>query len=364
MERPRLTVRALRSRAVLAPMRRPLGTSAARMEQAPFLLVEVETDEGVTGRAHAFCYMDIAIPTMRGVIARAEKMIAGQAVDPEAIAAMLGSRFALVGTPGVVGMALSALDVALWDALALAADMPLARMLGATRDAVPAYNSNGLSLTDPGALGAEAAALRADGFDAVKIRLGRSDPAEDLRAIRVVRDAIGPDAPLMADYNQALSADEALARAPALDEAGLAWVEEPVAHDDYAGCARLAAALSTPVQIGENFNGPHQMAAALTAKACDLVMPDLMRIGGVTRWMRAAQIAAAAGLPMSSHLYPEVSLHLLAATPTAHWLEYVDWAEPFLTTGVMITGGMAALPDRPGTGVDWDEDAIARYAVD
>jgi mandelate racemase len=364
MQRPRLTLRRLSSRAVLAPMRRPLGTSVARMDRAPFLLVEAETEEGVTGRAHAFCYQDLAIPTMRRVIDRAGEIAAGQAVDPEAIAALLGARFALIGTPGIVGMALSALDVALWDALGVAAGTPLADLLGRRRAAIPAYNSNGLSLTDPDALGDEAAALRADGFDAVKIRLGRPHADADLRAIRAVREAIGPDAPLMADFNQALSADEALRRAPALDAAGLAWVEEPVAHDDYAGCARLAAALGTPVQIGENFCGPNPMAAALAARACDLVMPDLMRIGGVSGWLRAAAMAEAGGLPMSSHLYPEVSVHLLTATPTAHWLEYIDWAEPFLAEPLAVADGMAAPSDRPGTGVAWDEAAIRKYAVD
>ena len=352
MERPALTLRSVRSRAVLAPMRRPLGTSAARMEEAPFLLVEVETEEGVTGRAHAFCYLSLAVPTMRGTVSRAGDILAGAKVEPEAIAATLATRFALVGTAGTVGMALSALDVALWDALAVAAGVPLARLLGAEHPEIPAYNSNGLSLTDPAALGDEAAALRAEGFDAVKIRLGRAAADADLRAIRVVRDAIGPDAPLMADLNQAL------------DGAGLAWIEEPVAHDDYAGCARLAAALATPVQIGENFCGPHAMQAALAARACDMVMPDLMRIGGVTGWRRAAALAATAGLPLSSHLYPEVSVHLLAATPTAHWLEYVDWAEPFLAEPLRVRGGIASVPDRPGTGVAWDEAAVARLALD
>ena len=364
MERPALTLRSVRSRAVLAPMRRPLGTSAARMEEAPFLLVEVETEEGATGRAHAFCYLSLAIPTMRGTVARAGDMLAGANVEPEAIAATLATRFALVGTAGVIGMALSALDVALWDALAVAADVPLARLLGAERREIPAYNSNGLSLTDPAALGDEAAALRAEGFDAIKIRLGRAAADADLRAIRAVRDAIGPDAPLMADFNQALSPGEALARAPALDEAGLAWIEEPVAHDDYAGCARLADALATPVQIGENFCGPHAMQAALAARACDMVMPDLMRIGGVTGWRRAAALAETAGLPVSSHLYPKVSVHLLAATPTAHWLEYVDWAEPFLAEPLRVRGGIASVPDRPGTGLAWDEVAVARLALD
>jgi mandelate racemase len=270
----------------------------------------------------------------------------------------------LVGTSGIVGMALSALDVACWDALSRAAGMPLGGYLGGARETVSAYNSNGLSLTEPDALGEEADALLAAGFKAVKIRLGRNDASEDLRAVRAVRSAIPADAILMADYNQALSVEEAIARGTALDDEGLYWIEEPVAHDDFVGSAKIAGALETPIQIGENFCGPQIMQSAIAMKATDYVMPDLMRIGGVSGWLRAAELAERAGLPLSSHLYPEVSAHLLSATPTAHWLECVDWAEPFITCGIEVENGKAQIPTTPGTGVEWDEDVVRHYAVD
>lgn len=362
MRHPPLTVRALTSRFVRVPMRRPLGTSAARMEFAPYVLVEIETAEGITGRAHAFCYMDLAAPAMRSVLGLASELVAGAAVDPEAIGRLCRTRFALVGTQGLIGMALAALDVACWDALSQAAGRPLAGYLGATADSVPAYNSNGLSLTEPDGLGDEALALLAEGFDAVKLRLGRPDGAEDLRAVRAVRRAIPAEAALMADYNQALSVEDAIRRGAALADAGVYWIEEPVAHDDLTGSARVAAALETPVQSGENFCGPAVLETAIALKATDYAMPDLMRIGGVSGWLRAASLAEAAGMPLSSHLYPEVSVHLLAAAPTAHWLEYVDWAEPFLSKGVTIKDGRAVVPDTPGTGVTWDEAAVRRYA--
>ena len=364
MSRPRLTLRSIRTRAVRVPMRRPLGTSVARMTEAPFLLVDIETAEGVAGRAHAFCYMALAAPAMRHVLAEAETMTVGAAVEPEQIAATLRARFALVGAQGIVGMALAALDVACWDALARADGVPLARLLDARRDAVPAYNSNGLSLTEPDALGEEALALLGGGFKAVKIRLGRADPEADAAAVRAVRQAVPADTMLMADYNQALTPEDAIGRGQALATEGLHWIEEPVAHDDLVGSARVAAALATPVQIGENFSGPHVLESAVALRAADLVMPDLMRIGGVTGWMRAAEIAALAGLPMSSHLYPEISVHLLAATATADWLEYIDWAEPLLAEPLPIRDGWAHVPDRSGTGVEWDEKAVARFLSD
>jgi mandelate racemase len=209
----------------------------------------------------------------------------------------------------------------------------------------------------------EAEALLEHGFRAVKLRLGRPMAEQDLMVVRSVRRRLPDTVALMADYNRALTVTEAIRRGQALDGEGLSWIEEPIRHDDYAGCARVAAALTTPVQIGENFAGAHAMAAALSANACDYVMPDLERIGGVTGWQRAATLAFAAGIEMSSHIFPEVSAHLLAATPTCHWLEYVDWAAPILAEPLHIVDGMAQVPDQLGSGVSWDPDAVKRYRI-
>jgi mandelate racemase len=165
------------------------------------------------------------------------------------------------------------------------------------------------------------------------------------------------------DYNQALSADEAMVRGRTLDSENIAWLEEPIRHDDYAGAAALARALTVPVQIGENFSLMAGMEAALDAKACDLVMPDLERIGGVTGWQGAAALASARGIKMSSHLYPEASAHLLAVTPTAHYLEYVDWLDKVVEEPLQIVDGEAVISDRPGTGIVWDRKAVERYRV-
>ena len=366
MNHPRLTVRSLRARIVRAPMRRPLSTSATRMATAPFLLVDLYTVEGVTGRAQAFCYMNAAAPMMRDMLEAAGELIEGALLEPDGIGRTCRNHFTLLGTSGIVGMALSALDVACWDALSRAAGLPLGRYLGRGVDTVPAYNSNGLGLSDAvsGEMVDEANSLLTDGFDAIKIRLGRADPQEDLDAVRAVRSGIPSTSLLMSDYNQALSVSDALARGRNLEDEGLYWIEEPLAYGDLVGSAKLAEALTTPIQIGENFSGPDALATAIAMGALDYAMVDLMRIGGVSGWLRAAKMAAEAGIPMSSHLYPEVSVHLLAVTPTAHWLEYVDWAEPFILEPISISGGRARVPTGPGTGVIWDEDALARYIVD
>src|SRR5262249_35348834 len=233
-------------------------------------------------------------------------------------------------------------DVACWDALARAAGLPLARLLGAQTARIPAYNSCGLGLMAPEKLADEAERLLAGGFTAMKLRLGYATLQEDIAALHGVRRGAPAGTLIMVDYNQALTVAEAFARGHALDAEGDYGLEEPIRHDDYAGAARLARELSTPIQIGENFSEPHAMAAALAAGACDYVMPDLERIGGVSGWQRAAGLAAAHRIEMSSHLYPEVSAHLLAATPTRHWLRWVGWANAIVEGPPGIEGGLAS----------------------
>jgi mandelate racemase len=248
--------------------------------------------------------------------------------------------------------------------VAKAAGKPLCEYLGGTRAPVKAYNSNGLWLHEPEALPEEAIKLRDEGgFSGLKIRQGREHQRDDVKAIEAVRRAVGEDMHLMADFNQGLSAGEALARCRAIDDLGLTWIEEPIVYDDYDGCARLAAELKTPIQIGENFYGPREMHKALQAKACDYVMPDFMRIGGVTGWLRAAAIAGAAGIPMSTHLYPEVAAHVMRVTETAHWLEWQEWSDPILQQPYEVRGGMLHIPDAPGLGIEWDEQAVAAHLV-
>jgi mandelate racemase len=361
---PQLTVRSVQCTAVAVPMRFPLGTSAATVREAPLLLIDLATEQGITGRAYLFCYRPSGSVAVAAVLREAVALVAGDPLSPQAIAAKLGRRYALIGVTGVVRMALSALDMALWDALAVAAGLPLAAMLGAAPRPLPAYNSCGLGLMAPQAAADEAEQLLEGGFRAVKLRLGHATLAEDLAVTRAVRRRLADGIAIMVDYNQALTVAEALARGHAMANEGVYWLEEPIRHDDMAGYVKLAGALALPIQIGENFDGAKAMAAALEARACDFVMPDAGRIGGVTGWLQAAGVAAARDVEMSSHLLPEVSAHLLAATPTAHWLEYVDWANMILAEPLAIRDGHAVASAKPGTGIAWNPDGVARYRTD
>jgi mandelate racemase len=360
---PRLTIRGVRAVLVDAPMKLALGTSAAMIRSAPLLLIDLETEEGVTGRTYLFCYRHSGARGIADVLTDAVAVVKGRPVAPTDVATLLGRRFALIGVTGVVRMALSGLDMALWDALAVAAGLPLATLLGSAPRPIRAYNSCGLGLMAPDAAADEAEKLLERGFSAVKLRLGYATLEEDLAVTRAVRRRLPDAVALMVDYNQALTIAEALRRGRALDGEGLYWLEEPIRHDDFSGNAAIARAISLPLQIGENFNGPEAMAAAIAAHACDYVMPDLARIGGVTGWMQAAGLAVAHGIEMSSHLFPEVSAHCLAATPTAHWLEYVDWADTFLQEPLRIEDGFAVIPSRPGAGLAWDDKAVEQYRV-
>ena len=358
-----LTIRGLRARPADVPLKRPVQTSGGLVGSAPLVLIDVLTEEGVTGRSYLFCYTPLALKPVVELLHALATLITGDPLAPFDVERKLQRRFTLLGSQGLAGMAIAGVDMACWDALAVAAGLPLPRLLGGTPRPVPVYNSGGLGLIGAQRAPGEAQALCAGGFRAIKVRLGYPTLAEDLEVVRVVRKAIPEGILLMSDYNQSLSVTEALRRGAALAGEGLAWIEEPTRADDYAGHARIARELATPIQIGESFWGPHDMEKALAAGGCDYVMPDVMKIGGVTGWLRAAALAEPLGLPMSSHLFPEVSAQLLAVTPTAHWLEYVDWADAVLVEPLRLADGRTVPRETPGLGLEWDEAAVARVLV-
>jgi mandelate racemase len=360
-----LTLRGITARAVVLKLKRPIVARIATIADWPLILVDLETEQGIVGRSYIAPYTVNVVKYLVPAIRDFGTLLKGKRVAPAELFTAARKSLHFVGYAGQSMVAASALDMAAWDALAKAAGLPLCVMLGGSTGAVKAYNSNGLWLAAPAALADEVPVLRDEGgFRGLKLRLGRERLRDDIAAIEAIRKAAGGDIALMADFNQGLDMAEALARCPAIDDLGLAWIEEPILYDNFAGAAKLAAQLKTPIQIGENFYGPRDLADALAAKACDFVMPDLMRIGGVTGWLRAAAIAGTAGIPVSTHLYPEFSAHVMRVTETAHWLEWQDWADPILQRPYPVTNGMIEIPDAPGAGIVWDEDAVKRYAMD
>ncbi|MGH3098831.1 MAG: enolase C-terminal domain-like protein [Streptosporangiales bacterium] len=335
-----LTIRSIRARPLALPLRKQVETASGTLTTAPLVLVDVRTEEDITGCAYASIYSPLALEPLARLIENLAELLASTSAEPAAAESVLERHFKLLGLQGLTGIAIATVDMALWDAQAKAAGLPLARLLGGEVRPIPAYASLGKMTARAAA--ADAAEALALGFTAFKVKVGRSDLAADLETIRAVREAIGPDTELMVDYNQALPVEEAIHRGRQLDAEGLAWIEEPTRADDWWGVT--------------------DMEKSIAARASQHVMFDAMKIGGVSGWLRAARLARASALPVSTHVFPEFSAHLLAATPTAHRLEYVDKVGPILTNPVEVVAGQVSLSDRPGAGIEWDERAIRQAA--
>jgi mandelate racemase len=359
------TIERIRIRAVEVPMNRPIVSSTETFGQWPILLIDVFISGGVVGHAYLEPYTRTSIAPLALLVDSIGSILTGKALAPLDAHRDAVKHLNLSGRQGMTLIAISGVDMALWDAIAKEAGMPLVRLLGGTPGKVRAYNTCGLWLIPLEKLAAEAKELLAEGgFTALKLRLGRATIAEDREAIHIVREAVGPSVHIMTDFSQGLQAGEAKLRMQALDEEGLYWFEEPVECDDLGTCASLTRQLKTPMMLGENLYGPREWYKCVQEQASDLLMADLGRIGGVTGWLRSAPIAAAAGIPMSNHFYATLSATMLRASQSADWLEYSDWVNPILASPPQVHQGSFVVRDVPGSGVEWDEESVRRYEIE
>ena len=348
-------------RTVRVPMQEPHRTASGVVTESPLVLTDVITDEGVAGHSIVFTYTVAALGPTADLIRNLEPLLKGEPVAPAEIEQKLARQFRLLGAQGLVGMALAAIDMALWDALARSHNTSLIRLLGGVEKPFRAYGAVGYDGAVGSAKTAEEWARR--GFKGIKAKIGYSSLQEDLQVIRAMRAAVGNDVAIMVDYNQSLTPVEAVERLRAMDDKGLTWVEEPTLAHDYAGHASIAREVKVSIQCGENWWGTQDLRHAIDAQASDYIMLDVMKIGGVTGWLRAASLAATHGIPVSSHLWPEISAQLLSVTPTAHWLEYADWWNTIVSEPLTIQDGKAIPSKAPGTGLEWNEDQISRYTA-
>ena len=359
-----MRVTALRTVPVVLPLDRPIGNATAQISQFSCIAVYVDTDEGVTGENLIFTIrpeQHKLLDTMVHVLADA---VIGR--HPDHVAAFWQEawrRINFIGFSGVSIMGISAIDGALWDLRGKAANRSISALLGRCRDAVPAYASGGLWLTqNRDEITEQAGQFASQGFAGVKLRLaGRAEI--DIPRIAAVRDAIGPNESLMVDANQALDASTALTLARAMEPYGIAWFEEPVPAHDLAHSAQIAAALDMPIASGENEYTIHGFRRMLELGAADILMPDLQRVGGVSEFARVGALAAAYDAPVSSHLFPEMSLQLMASIPNATVIEHLEWFAPLYRESMEMAQGAIVVPDRPGWGFTLDPDAIAHYRV-
>jgi mandelate racemase len=283
MPHPALTIRSITARAVVLKLKRPVVARIATLTEWPIIVIDLVTNEGIVGRSYLEPYVTKSMRYLVPALQDLGETLKGRALAPVELFDAARKSLHFVGYEGLSMIAASGLDMAAWDASAKAANQPLCVLLGGTVGPVKSYNSNGLWLKAPEELADEAIALRDEGgFTGLKLRLGRERISDDLATLEAVRKSVGDSMNLMIDFNQGLTLAEALQRCHMIDDHGLAWIEEPIVYDNLDGYARLAADLRTPLQIGENFYGPREIHKALQRNACDLVMPDFMRIGGVT----------------------------------------------------------------------------------
>lgn len=360
MSNPVPTIRSVTTRAVVVPLKRPVKNAFGVIDSGPLVLIDVATDQGVTGRAYLFAYTKLTLKPLAYLVEEIGRELAGKPVAPFDLMKVMDAKFRLLGWQGLVGMAVSGLDMAYWDALGKVAGKPVVELLGGSARPIRAYDSYGV--VDPAA---DEKALRRsldEGFRGIKIKGGDGDAANDERVVKGVRALLGPDIALMIDFNQSLDPAEAMRRIARLAPYGLHWIEEPVPQENLHGHAMVRKSSPTPIQAGENWWFPRGVAEAIAAQASDFIMPDLMKVGGITGWLQVAGQADAASIPMSSHLFAEASAHALAVTPTVHWLEFLDFAAAILADPAKVVDGTVTARG-PGLGLEWNEAAVRKYQV-
>ncbi|WP_075222804.1 mandelate racemase/muconate lactonizing enzyme family protein [Acuticoccus yangtzensis] len=360
-----MRVTQVETRALKLPLAAPIGSALGAIEGFGVILVTVRTDGGVTGENLVFTLNDRRTKVLRQMVDDLADQIVG--FDAGHIAAFWARAWKdinFIGHQGVAVMAISALDGALWDALGKAAGLPLYRLLGGAGSSVPLYHSGGLWLSrSTDELVEEAGRFMAQGFKAMKMRLGNADPRVDAARVRAVREAIGPDIKLMADANQGQTEAKAIRLGRLLEEFDLTWFEEPLPAWDLDGLARVAAALDTPIASGETEYTRYGFRRMLELRSADILMPDLQRVGGVSEFMRVGHMAQAYDVAVSSHLFPETSIQVLGALSNAVFLEYMPWFSDLYNERLEIADGMALVPERPGWGFTFNADFIDKVSA-
>ncbi len=347
---------------VNVPLRRPIVASLGTFEKWPFMLIEITCSDGTIGKGYIGPYLINHTPAITLTMKELFKNFQDRELTPYQFYNEGMNHLSLLGRSGIALYALAGLDIAFWDASAKISNQPLCVHLGGSLNKVRAYNSSGLWMDNPEILYDESVHLMEEGnFDAVKLRLGRKKLEDDLKAIENVKKGIGPNALLLSDFNQCLSLTEAIHRLNDLDNQGLYWFEEPIKYYEFDGYKELKKRMKTPIILGENFHGYDHAFLALKNKISDLIMPDLMRIGGVSAWIKTASIAESFQIPVSSHLFHEVSSHLMRVTPTAGLLEWTRWSDIILEEPYELKDGHVVIPDKIGTGIDFNKETIKKY---
>ncbi len=360
-----MKITGLRTQHVKIPFEKPIRTAIHRVEYVACVLLQVDTDEGLVGEGLVWCMSTERLAVLDAMIHSLAHVVVGR--DPHDHAALWDGMWAdsnFFGHKGITLFGISAIDMALWDLVGKAHGLSLCRLLGQRRDRVRAYHSGGLWVSlSIDELQAEARDFLAQGYRAMKMRLGKPEVAEDIERVAAVREAIGPDVDLMADANQGFTVNHAIRMGRALEPYNLVWFEEPVQAYDLAGSARVAAEIDTPIASGETEYARYGFRDMLERQSADVLMPDLERVGGVTEFVKVAHMADAFDIPVSPHVYTEQSLQLCGALSNINYSEMMPWFGPLYNEARELVDGDLLVPDRPGLGFTFNPDAIGRYRV-
>jgi L-alanine-DL-glutamate epimerase-like enolase superfamily enzyme len=363
-----MKITGIQSQVVKLPAEEPLaGGPRFHRPFHEFVTLRIETDDGIEGIGVSF-FATALTATLKLAVDQLGAMVIGE--DPlriEAVGQKLRDAIGgWAGPGGISTLAFSAIDMALWDIKGKALGQPLATLLGGLRDRVPTYASGALLRTHPLEHVVKAAPLLVEkGFRQMKMQLalpGDTTPRREVERARLIREAIGPDVDLMCDINQRWTVNQAIDIGRRIEDVHLYWLEDVTAHDDYAGLARVADVLVTPVCGGEYVYGITPFRHMLEARSVDIVMIDLLRVGGIANWMKVAGMAEAFNLPVASHLFPEIHVHLVAAIPNGLTVEYMPWSFKLFEEVPAPVNGELTVPSKPGLGLAFDRDAISRYA--
>jgi mandelate racemase len=361
-----ILLKEVKIRAVNVPLKSPIISHLGTFESWPYLCVDLVTNNNIVGHSYIGPYLKEYLPSIASTIRVLSKSYENKTIEPYSFYQHSMKSLSLLGFKGIALYGLAALDIAFWDAFAKIHKKPFVNLLGGSiKKNIKSYNSKGLWLIENNKIAKEAETLKKEGdFKALKLRIGRDSYKQDIEAYNEVIKGAGSDTIIMSDFNQRFITSEAIRRCHDLDNIGFYWFEEPIQYNMLKDMKKICKEINTPITLGENFHGPKDAHDALINESCDMIMPDLMRIGGVSGWLKTASIAESFNAEVSTHLYPEVSAHLMCLTPTAEWLEWVDWANPIIKDPYAVKDGSIIIPDKPGFGIEWDEGAISKYKVD
>jgi L-alanine-DL-glutamate epimerase-like enolase superfamily enzyme len=354
----------LGTRIVSVPIEPAVRTPIHYIKAVDNVLVEIGTDEGVAGIAYLWCFGLDQARALEALVRDLFSLVEGMsALEREAIGAAISNHTNFMGRGGAAWIAASAIDTALWDIAGKHFNVPVWKLLGGSDRPIHAY-AGGFFLSDSiDVVVQEARDRLVEGFTALKMRCGAPTLAEDVDRVAAVREVIGPDVTLMIDVVQGWSVERAIRTGKALASFDLYYIEDPVRFDDIEGMARVADALDTPVAAGENDYGRHGFRKLIEARAVDIAMIDLQRAGGISEWMKIAAMAQAWNMPVVPHVFHEMSIHLLAATPHALFLEYMPWWEPLFNQTFRLKDGAFHPPSEPGLALSFNDEQIERHLV-